>query len=142
MATLLAAPFVAAQGGPTVDWWVLAGGGAPSSAEAVILDDTFGQPVIGPAAVGNVELNAGYWVGCAAAPAVAPALAAAIEGADVVLTWDGHLANVRFEVWAAEDPYFDPADPGGITPVVTTDTTWRDEARRATRPITTTWCAG
>jgi len=54
---------VLAQGSTTVHWWVIAGGGAPSSATGVTLNDTLGQPVIGPSSGGNVALGAGYWYG-------------------------------------------------------------------------------
>ena len=39
---------VSANGsGPSVDWWVISGGGAPSSGGNVTLNDTLGQPIIG-----------------------------------------------------------------------------------------------
>jgi hypothetical protein len=52
-----------AQSGAAIDWWVLAGGGAPSTGGSVALDDTLGQPIIGPASGGNIALEAGYWSG-------------------------------------------------------------------------------
>ena len=52
-----------AQGAATIDWWVIASGGAPSSGGKVTLNDTLGQPVIGPSSSGNVWLGAGYWGG-------------------------------------------------------------------------------
>lgn len=59
---------VLAQGsGPAIDWWVLAGGGAPATGEEgrVVLNDTLGQPIVGPSssAGGQIALNAGYWNG-------------------------------------------------------------------------------
>jgi uncharacterized repeat protein (TIGR01451 family) len=46
---------------PSIGWWVLGSGGAPSSGGAVTLNDTLGQPVIGPSGGGDVSLHAGYW---------------------------------------------------------------------------------
>ena len=63
---LLIAAAVYAQGSVTnVDWWVIAGGGAPSSGgDDVILNDTLGQPIVGPSSgtEGQVTLSAGYWI--------------------------------------------------------------------------------
>ena len=50
-----------AQGGPTSNRWVISGGGAPSSGGNVALNDTLGEPIIGPSSGGNVWLGAGYW---------------------------------------------------------------------------------
>jgi hypothetical protein len=52
-----------AQGTATINWWVIAGGGAPSGGGQVTLNDTLGQPIIGPSSSGNVWLGAGYWGG-------------------------------------------------------------------------------
>jgi hypothetical protein len=52
-----------AQGTATIDWWSIAGGGTPSSGGKVTLNDTLGQPIIGPSSRGNVWLGAGYWGG-------------------------------------------------------------------------------
>ncbi len=52
-----------AQGTPTINRWVISGGGAPSSGGNVTLNDTLGQPIIGPSSSGNVWLGAGYWGG-------------------------------------------------------------------------------
>lgn len=57
-----------AQGsGPAVDWWVIAGGGASSNGSGgdVVLQDTLGQPIVGPSSGdgGQVTLSAGYWAG-------------------------------------------------------------------------------
>ncbi|MFC2043319.1 hypothetical protein ACFLUA_04135 [Chloroflexota bacterium] len=45
-----------------LDWWVLAGGGAPSSGDSITMNSTLGQPVIGISSGENVSLRAGYWV--------------------------------------------------------------------------------
>jgi len=55
-----------AQGTPAVEWWVFAGGGGPASASGVALNDTLGQPIVGPAGNGSLSLEAGYWYGAAA----------------------------------------------------------------------------
>jgi hypothetical protein len=57
-----------AQGsGPVVEWWVVAGGGTSSDGTGgeVVLQDTLGQPVVGPSsgAGGHVALSTGYWTG-------------------------------------------------------------------------------
>lgn len=48
-----------------VNWQVLAGGGQPvtTNGSGVSLNGTFGQPIIGPAAGGQVDIGAGYWYG-------------------------------------------------------------------------------
>ncbi len=56
---------VVAQSDAVVNWWVFAGGGAPSSGGAVTMNDTLGQPVIDLAQGGTVSLQAGYWVAAA-----------------------------------------------------------------------------
>ncbi len=120
-----------AQGGPSLDWWVIAGGGAPASGGNVTLSDTLGQPVIGTASGGTIGLTAGYWHGCTAAAAVAPAVSVTRNDEDVVLTWDPDPANVRYQVWVSTNPYFDPDHPGGVPPVVTADTTYTDTGAAA-----------
>jgi hypothetical protein len=46
-----------------INWQVLAGGGQPAAGSGVSLNGTFGQPVVGPAAGGQVDIGAGYWYG-------------------------------------------------------------------------------
>jgi uncharacterized repeat protein (TIGR01451 family) len=46
---------------PAIGWWVLGSGGAPSSGGAVTMNDTLGQPLIGPSSGGDVSLHGGYW---------------------------------------------------------------------------------
>lgn len=105
-----AALTVSAQsGGPAVEWWVIADGGAPSSGGNVTLNDTLGQPVIGPSSGGNVTLHAGYWP-CRLPAAVGDVVAARRPGAnDVQLTWGG---SGLFDVWRGTSPYFTPGDAG------------------------------
>ncbi len=56
-AIMLLGAGVAQAQDPAVDWWVIAGGGAPSSGTGVTLNDTLGQPVIGQA-TGSGDLRA------------------------------------------------------------------------------------
>lgn len=129
---VLAATVAQAQSsGPAINWAVIAGGGARSSGGSVTLNDTLGQPVIGPDSGGNVGLAAGYWVGCAAAAAIAPDVTAARSGADVVLTWPAVPADAGYQVWISTNPYFDPNQPGGVTPVIVTGTTYTDPGAAA-----------
>lgn len=60
---LLVGSGVLAQGSAAIAWWVIGGGGAPSSGGNVTLNDSLGQPIIGPSSGGNVWLEAGYWGG-------------------------------------------------------------------------------
>jgi hypothetical protein len=111
LALLLVVGGVGALGsGPAVDWWVISGGGAPSSGGNVALNDTLGQPVIGPASGGNVTLHAGYWP-CNLPAAVSDVVATKLTSADVRLTWSG--AGV-FDVWRGTSPYFQPGDAGSV----------------------------
>jgi hypothetical protein len=52
-----------AQGTTIINRWVISGGGNPSSVTGVTLNDTLGQPIVGPSSGGNVWLGAGYWGG-------------------------------------------------------------------------------
>jgi hypothetical protein len=50
---------------PSVDWWVMSGGGAPvvSGSGNVALNGSLGQTAVGPStsASGDYGLDAGYW---------------------------------------------------------------------------------
>jgi hypothetical protein len=61
LALVLGAIVVLAQGSSAIEWWVIAGGGGPSGGSGVAVNDTLGQPVIGPSSSGDVGLSAGYW---------------------------------------------------------------------------------
>jgi len=64
LALVFATVTVLAQGNsPAINWWVVAGGGEPIQSGNVSINDTLGQPVIGPSSGGNVSLTAGYWYG-------------------------------------------------------------------------------
>jgi hypothetical protein len=57
----LSAVAVFALSDAAVDWWVVASGGAPSSAGGITMNCTLGQPVVGQSAGGDVALSAGFW---------------------------------------------------------------------------------
>lgn len=125
------------SGDPAIDWWVISGGGGPSSGTGVMLNDTLGQPVIGPSGDGSIALSAGYWVACVAAAAVMPVVTVAVADtnpADVVLTWDADPANAQYQVWVTTGPYFDPDHPGGVAPEVIPGLTYTDPGA-ATDPV-------
>ena len=56
---------LAQDSGSAVEWWVVAGCGAFSAGSGgnVVLQDTLGQPIVGPASGDGeqVALSAGYW---------------------------------------------------------------------------------
>lgn len=85
----LAAGLSLAQGSdPTIDWWAIAGGGGPASGSGgVTLNDTVGQPFIGPAVGISGALNAGYWYG-------AGVLLAANDGPSVLGTATAFTATI------------------------------------------------
>ncbi len=56
---------VLAQGTPSIDWWVMAGGGGSDSGTGVTLDGTLGQAVVGIDSGSSYELSAGFWGGVA-----------------------------------------------------------------------------
>ncbi len=96
--------------GPAVDWWVISGGGAPSSGGNVTLNDTLGQPMIGDSSGGSVALHAGYWP-CNMPTAVGDVAATKLTSTDVRLTWS---ETGVFDVWRGTSPYFTPGDPGSV----------------------------
>ena len=51
---LMSAIVVFAIDGTAVDWWVMAGGGAPSSGDSITTNGTLGQPVVGLSSGGTV----------------------------------------------------------------------------------------
>jgi hypothetical protein len=62
LVVLMTASIVLADVLPSIDWWVISGGGAPVAGGDVILNSSLGQPVIGHSEGGDVALEAGYWV--------------------------------------------------------------------------------
>jgi hypothetical protein len=60
---LLAGAALASPEATTLDRSVIAGGGGRVEAGASILEGTIGQPVVGRASAGVVQLDAGFWPG-------------------------------------------------------------------------------
>ena len=60
-----------------------------------------------------------------------PVVSVARSGADAVLTWPANSANAQYQVWASTNPYFDPDNPGGVTPIVTASTAYTDTGAAA-----------
>jgi hypothetical protein len=68
LAVLLVVGAALAQGGPAIAWWVISGGGAPSTGGNVTLNDTLGQPIVGQSAVeptggSGHAVCSGFWCG-------------------------------------------------------------------------------
>jgi hypothetical protein len=105
LALVLTAGVALAQGSAAIDWWVVAGGGEPSSSGDVALNDTLGQPVVGSSSGGNVALGAGYWYGWPIPTAVELAwfTAAPREGV-VALAWEtaSEIDLLGFHLYRAE----------------------------------------
>jgi len=96
-----------AQAGAAVDWWVVAGGGAPSTGGTVTVNDTLGQPIIGPSSGGTVSLAAGYWYPGSGPTAVSLLSFAAVpRDAAILLTWEtaNEVDNLGFSLYRAESP--------------------------------------
>lgn len=124
LAVLLLAVFggsrARAQSDPEVPWWIIAGGGGPASdaGAPILLNDTLGQPVIGPASGDAVGLDAGYWqqlYGPAAVDDLTASVVTApnrlkLDWTDVTRDSVGHtIAGVTYNVYRAFDqPYFTP----------------------------------
>ncbi len=125
---LLLAVMVAALDSPTVDWQVIAGGGAPATGGDVQINDTIGQPVIGIAANGATSLTSGYWndalIDAACAAAALPDSSASISGTlDVVLDWLPVDGADSYEVWIGTNvPYFTPGSCGAPDPGLSCNT--------------------
>jgi hypothetical protein len=62
-ALLLAAVSRAAAPAPTLERWVVAGGGGRGEAGAAVLEGTIGQSVVGRASSSPYALEAGFWAG-------------------------------------------------------------------------------
>ena len=130
--TAWAAPAANAAAGPEVNWWVLAGGGGAASGGNVTLDDSLGQPVIGPAGAAGIAVNAGFWQ-APNAPAAVPGLRGSRVSGHVQLDWTAvtadiygqPLAEVIYRVYRGVDaPYFVPGGPPYAE--VTVGTTYTD----------------
>jgi hypothetical protein len=103
---LLGAGGVLAQSGPAVEWWLIAGGGEPASGTGVTLNDTLGQPLVGPASGETVGLNAGYWA-IASGAALAVTLAnftAEGQAGQVLVSWEtvSEIDNAGFSLYRSD----------------------------------------
>ncbi|MBU0491102.1 MAG: hypothetical protein KKA73_20575 [Chloroflexi bacterium] len=116
----LAASAALAQGSPAIDWWIVAGGGALATGPGVALNDTLGQPIVGPSGSGPeaVSLGAGYWYGAAPPTAVTlHSFAAAPQDQAIVLTWETALEVdvLGFHVYRAGAAGGPGAEPARLT---------------------------
>jgi hypothetical protein len=66
MLLLAAAGEAGADGGASVTWAVLSGGGQPATGGSVSLSGSLGQTAIGPATSQDYGTAAGYWYGTGA----------------------------------------------------------------------------
>jgi hypothetical protein len=71
-ALLLLTSVALANGTPSVDWWVIGGGGGHADAVPHALDGTVGQPVVGVVSNDPYQLCSGFW--CGGAVAAAPGM--------------------------------------------------------------------
>ncbi|MBU0492844.1 MAG: hypothetical protein KKB13_13430, partial [Chloroflexi bacterium] len=125
-ALVLAAGAVLAEGGAAaLDWWVIAGGGAPATGSGVALNDTLGQPIVGLSSGGSgpgaVSLGAGYWYGAAPATAVTlHSFIATPQDQTIVLTWETALEVdvLGFYVYRADAAGEPGAEPARLTPAL------------------------
>ena len=69
---LVLAGFVWANGTPSINWWVVGGGGGHAEAGIYTLDATIGQAVVGADTDGDYELCAGFWCGVVEAATPTP----------------------------------------------------------------------
>lgn len=60
-ALLLLTSVALANGTPSVDWWVIGGGGGHAESAPYALDGTIGQPVVGVVSDDPYELCSGFW---------------------------------------------------------------------------------
>jgi hypothetical protein len=58
-----------ANGSPSINWWVIGGGGGSGTAGGTSLDGTIGQWVVGSGTSGTTQLGSGFWGGGSAAGA-------------------------------------------------------------------------
>jgi len=64
-AAILFAAVALANGGPSIERYVIGGGGGHSEAGSYALDSTIGQAVIGVTSANGYELCSGFWCGAA-----------------------------------------------------------------------------
>lgn len=53
---------LAATSGPTIDWWVIGGGGGSETANGTSLGGTVGQWMAGSDTIDTTQLDSGFWV--------------------------------------------------------------------------------
>jgi hypothetical protein len=59
---------------PSIDWWVIGGGGGSNTVGNISLDGTVGQWAVGSGTSGTTQLGSGFWGGGSAeGPPEAPA---------------------------------------------------------------------
>jgi hypothetical protein len=63
LCALLLAGVTLANGTPSIDWYVIGGGGGHVEAGVYALDGTIGQAVVGTAKDTGYELCSGFWCG-------------------------------------------------------------------------------
>ena len=63
LGSVLLAGAVLANGTTSIERYVIGGGGGHAEAGGVMLDGTFGQPVVGIASNSSDELCSGFWCG-------------------------------------------------------------------------------
>ena len=61
--SLLFAGVALANGTPSIDWWVISGGGESVTVGNISLDGTVGQWVVGSDKRGSIQLGPGFWGG-------------------------------------------------------------------------------
>jgi hypothetical protein len=96
-----------AQGMPSIRWWAIGGGGAPSRGDGIRLNDSLGQPFIGPSRGDSVSMGAGYWYARYSAPALTlVSFNASVQGQAVLLTWEtaSEVEIEGFHLYRAEAP--------------------------------------
>lgn len=103
----LAAGAALALGGEAIERWVIAGGGGPSTGGNVAINDTLGQPIVGPSSLGTVGLGAGYWYGAPVPTAVEIVSFTAEPWDDViVIRWETAMEVdlLGFNLYRADTP--------------------------------------
>jgi hypothetical protein len=66
LATLLLAGLAFANGTPSINWWVIAGGGGSISGGDYAINSTIGQAAVGRVGNSTYELCSGFWCGALA----------------------------------------------------------------------------
>jgi hypothetical protein len=63
LGSLLLTAGALANGGPSIGWSVIGGGGGHAEAGSYAIDGTIGQSVVGTVSTGNYDLCSGFWCG-------------------------------------------------------------------------------